>query len=241
MNSSPAADGALVGQLLRSAGSFGAASAVVCPPFIAIPAVAEMVAGSPIAVGAQNVHWEEKGAFTGEISPSMLRNYSVTYAIVGHSERRALFGETDAAVARRFWAAVGASIVPILCVGESGEERNLGVQNAIVESQLRAVLRAGEAGSPGKFAVAYEPIWAIGTGKSASAADAQAMHRHLRSVVEDVFGEGIAKRTPLLYGGSVSRHGAADLFAEKDIDGALVGGASLVAGEFLAIISAAAN
>ncbi|MDR2667770.1 MAG: triose-phosphate isomerase [Puniceicoccales bacterium] len=237
MNSSPAADSALLECFAKSSASFGTATVVVCPPFTAIAAASKILAGSPISIGAQNVHWEASGPFTGEISPSMLRDVGVDYVIVGHSERRSAFGENDAILSKKFYAAMASGITPILCLGESQSERENGLQSAVVERQLRAVIDPQKIEHFGNFAVAYEPVWAIGTGKSATAEEAQTMHRHLRSVLADIFGEKFAEDIRLLYGGSVSGSNAAELFAQKDIDGALVGGASRKADEFLAIVA----
>jgi triosephosphate isomerase len=240
MNSSQIADRDLLERIAGAAANFGAASVVICPPFTAIHFAAQILAGSPIALGAQNVHWEASGAYTGEISPLMLRDIGVSYVIVGHSERRNSFGESDDVASKKFFAAMAENIIPILCVGESESDRVNGSQNAVVEEQLRAVVSAKQPEQFRNFAVAYEPVWAIGTGKSATAEEAQAMHCHVRNVLANAFGQKIAGEIPLLYGGSVSGSNAAKLFVEKDINGALVGGASRKPEEFLAIIAAAA-
>jgi triosephosphate isomerase len=207
-----------------------AADVGVCPPFVWLDAVAERLRGSRVALGAQTVSAEAKGAFTGEVSAAMLAEVGCRYAIVGHSERRALFGETDALVARKAAAAQAAGLTPVVCVGETLEERDAGDAERVVVDSLRASLD-GVAASP--LVVAYEPVWAIGTGRTASPEQAQAMHAALRPVV--------ATGTPILYGGSVKADNAAELFAQPDLDGALVGGASLDAEAFLAIARAASD
>lgn len=210
----------------------------VCPTFVHLSRVMQRVAGSTLGVGSQDVSDREEGAFTGEVAAWMVAELGCRYAIVGHSERRARHGETDTVVAAKFEAARDAGLVPILCLGESLEQRDDGRTLEIVARQLDAVL--GEAGSA-RFdgaVVAYEPIWAIGTGRTATPEQAQEVHHALRAVLEDA-DTGLAARTRIVYGGSVKAAGAAELFAKADIDGALVGGASLDAGEFLAICRAA--
>ncbi len=211
---------------------------VVCPPFISLPAVAEALEVSGIAVGAQNAHHEESGAYTGEVSVSMLAGVC-EYVIVGHSERRQLFGETDEGVNRKTIAAQASGLRPIVCVGESLEQREQGRAESVVESQVRAAL-ASVVSADGLL-VAYEPIWAIGTGVAATPADAQHVMSGIRAVLSDVFGAAAAGDVPLLYGGSVSPDNAAGFFAEADVNGALVGGASLQAESFAAISRAASE
>ena len=213
----------------------GAVSAVgVCPPAVWLEAVAERLRGSDVALGAQNVYPAEAGAFTGEVSPQMLAAVGCRYVLCGHSERRALLGEDSAFVARKVAACLEAGLVPVLCVGETLEERDAGDAEALVADQLSASL-AG-VGAAGALVVAYEPVWAIGTGRTASPEQAQAMHAALRARLASLVPEA---QIPLLYGGSVKPDNAAELFSQPDVDGALVGGASLDAGAFAAIVAAA--
>jgi len=207
----------------------------VHPPFTALRSIQTLLDADniPIALGAQNCHWGDHGAFTGEVSPSMLAKLDVSYVIVGHSERRELFGETDEMVNRKVKAVFEHGMTPIMCVGETLEERESGATEAIVLRQLDAGL-AGVAGRAGQIVLAYEPVWAIGTGRTATPAQAQAVHACLRQRLR----EAGAGDIPLLYGGSVKADNAAALFGEADIDGGLIGGASLKADEFLAIASA---
>jgi triosephosphate isomerase (TIM) len=214
--------------------------AVVCVPFPYLAQAQAALAGSSIAWGAQNVSEQSKGAFTGEVSASMLLDFGCKYVIVGHSERRSLYGESDALVASKYKAAQAAGLTPILCVGESLDEREAGVTEAVVSRQLDAVIDAAGGGSLAKAVVAYEPVWAIGTGKTASPEQAQAVHAFIRGKIA-ALDEGVANQLVIQYGGSVKAANAAELMVQPDIDGGLIGGASLVAGEFVAICRAAAN
>ena len=213
-----------------------AATVGVCPPAVWLEAVAERLRGSAVALGAQNVYPAASGAFTGEVSPAMLAGVGCRYVLVGHSERRAVLGESSAFVARKVAACVAAGLVPVLCVGETLEERDGGQAEAVVVGQLIASLDGVDA--PGALVVAYEPVWAIGTGRTASPDQAQAMHAALRAALGERFGE-TGRAIGLLYGGSVNAGNAAELFAQTDVDGALVGGASLDAAAFAAIVTAA--
>ncbi len=206
----------------------------VCPPAVWLDAVAERLRESEVRLGAQNVHPSDAGAFTGEVAPSMLVDLDVEYVIVGHSERRQLFGETSAFVAQKVRAAQAAELAPILCVGETLDERESGDAEAIVLAQLAASLDGVESAD---LVVAYEPVWAIGTGRTASPEQAQAMHAAIRAALGGRFEEG--EDIEILYGGSVKPSNAAELFAQDDLDGALVGGASLEAASFAAIVAAA--
>jgi len=214
--------------------------AVVCVPYPYLAQAQAALAGSSIAWGAQNVSEQSKGAFTGEVSASMLLDFGCKYVIVGHSERRSLYGESDALVASKYKAAQAAGLTPILCVGESLDEREAGVTEAVVSRQLDAVIDAAGVGSLAKAVVAYEPVWAIGTGKTASPEQAQAVHACIRGKIA-ALDEGVANQLVIQYGGSVKTANAAELMVQPDIDGGLIGGASLVAGEFVAICRAAAN
>lgn len=206
----------------------------VCVPFPYLSQAQERLAGSTVMWGAQDVHQLERGAFTGEVSAAMLRDFGCRYVIVGHSERRAYFSESSKLVAEKFLAAQRSGITPILCVGETLDQRENGITEAVVAEQLDALIRLGGVAALRNAVVAYEPVWAIGTGKTASSAQAQAVHAFIRGRVafNDI---QIASELCILYGGSVKANNAAELFAMPDIDGGLIGGASLVAEEFLAI------
>ena len=214
--------------------------AVVCVPFTYLAQVQAMLAGSSLAWGAQNVSEQAKGAFTGEVSASMLLDFGCKYVIVGHSERRSLYGESDELVASKYLAAQSAGLIPILCVGESLEERESGVTEAVVARQLDAVINAAGVASLAKAVVAYEPVWAIGTGKTASPEQAQAVHAFIRGKIA-ALDAAVADGLVIQYGGSVKAANAAELMVQPDIDGGLIGGASLVADEFVAICRAAAK
>ena len=217
---------------------------VVCPPYVYLAELGERLAGSAIGLGAQDVCAETKqGAYTGEVGADMLREVGCSHVIVGHSERRALYGDTDVGVARKTLAALAAGLVPIVCVGERLEERDAGVTHAVVAGQLEAVLQAlaGSAqglASLGRCVIAYEPVWAIGTGRTATPAQAQDVHAFIRGRIaaQDA---NIAGSVRVLYGGSVKPGNARELFAMADVDGGLIGGASLKADEFVAIVAAA--
>jgi triosephosphate isomerase len=208
---------------------------VVCPPFTLLPAAALIATGSAVAIGGQSCHWEEKGAYTGEVAPAMLVELGASFAIVGHSERRQYFGETDATAAARARAAQRAGLTVIFCLGETLEQREAGETLAVLERQS-AVLAGLD---PERLAVAYEPVWAIGTGRNATPEQAQEAHAYLRSRAAALLGPEAADGLRILYGGSVKPDNAAAILAQGDVDGALVGGASLDAESFWAIIHAA--
>jgi len=210
----------------------------VAPTFTALQAAGLALAGSPIELAAQNVHWEPQGAFTGEISAAMLADVGVKHGIVGHSERRQLFGETDEGVRKKVGALLQAGIRPILCVGETLAEREAGRTMEVVGRQVRAGL-AGLGTEPlAAITVAYEPVWAIGTGKTATTAQAQEVHAAIRAILREL-GGGVADAIRIQYGGSVKPENAAELMNQPDVDGALVGGAALKANDFLAIVKGA--
>lgn len=211
----------------------------VHPPFTDLRSVQTVLQADevPISLGAQNCHWESSGAFTGEISPQMLAKLDVSYVIVGHSERRELFGETDEVVNRKLKAVLAAGMTPILCVGETLEERQSGGAEAKVAGQIAGSLSGTKADVVGSLVIAYEPIWAIGTGETATSADAQQMCAHIRSLVSEAWGAEAADSVRIQYGGSVKPSNAPDLMSRPDIDGALVGGASLVADDFARIVN----
>jgi triosephosphate isomerase (TIM) len=220
---------------------------VFCPPFTALLAAAALLEGSDIGLGAQNMHWESSGAFTGEISPAMVSELC-RYVILGHSERRTYFGETDETVNKKFKAAVAHNLIPIVCVGETLAENEAGLTNQVVSRQVHEGL-AGLASTPDLLAtsadsiiIAYEPIWAIGTGRAATSDGANAVLANvIRPAMADLFGEPFSHSVRILYGGSVNGSNAAEFFAQPEIDGALVGGASLKVSEFTAIIQAAGS
>ena len=215
---------------------------VVAPVATALAAVAKALEGTAVAVAAQNVHWEEQGAFTGEISPGMVKDAGCAWCLVGHSERRQLFGETDAAVHKKLMALRKHGVKPIACLGETLGERESGVTYEVLRRQLEGMLGALDAGEAEGLlrglVLAYEPVWAIGTGRTAKASDAQSAHAFLRDRVRDRFGE-VADTVRILYGGSVKADNAAELLAQPDIDGVLVGGASLDPAGFARILQAA--
>lgn len=241
----------LAEEVARATESFGQVEVVVAPPFTALAAVAqeifeargsvEVVANEAglrgIGIAAQNVHAADKGAFTGEISASMIKDCGASWVIIGHSERRQLFGETDAGVAEKVDVAFASTIRPIACVGETLEEREAGDTLAVVERQVRAFMNHFLR-DPGFGVIAYEPVWAIGTGRVASPEDAQEVHAKIRSLLEEV-SEEVAETTRILYGGSVKADNADGLLRQDDVDGALVGGASLNAEGFAGIVAAA--
>lgn len=240
MNGSRAANAALV-RNIRSGLSDMHAEIVLCPPAVYLESVAQSVAGSEIGLGAQNLSDQTKpGAFTGEIHGAMLVDVGCRYVIVGHSERRALFGEDDAMVARKVVAALTFDLIPILCLGESLQERETGVTECVLARQLRAVLDSCGIEAFRRTVIAYEPVWAIGTGRTASPEQAQQAHAFLRSQLAHADAT-IAGSTRLLYGGSVKPENSASLFACPDIDGGLIGGASLKASDFISIATANAT
>ncbi|MGH8378251.1 MAG: triose-phosphate isomerase [Gammaproteobacteria bacterium] len=239
MNGSRESVTRLVGDILAGLDISADTQVLVCPPFVYLADMARLLKGSALLLGAQDVCAEDDGAHTGEVSGAMLRDLDCRYVIVGHSERRAQYGETDLLVARKFMAAQKAGLTPILCVGETLAERQRGETRMVVARQLDAVLDAAGVSAFAKAVVAYEPVWAIGTGKTASPEQAQEVHAFIRDSVR-ARDARIAAGIRLLYGGSVKASNAAELFRMPDIDGGLVGGASLEAREFLAICKAAA-
>ena len=238
MHGSRAENAELVEALLLGLPAQTPVEIVVCPPFVYLWEVGRLVKASNIALGAQSVCAEQVGAFTGEASASMLRDIGCKYVIVGHSERRAIYKEDDALVARKFLAAQSQGLIPILCVGETLEERERGQTMQVVSRQLTAVLDLAGAVALRAAVIAYEPVWAIGTGKNATPEQAQEVHAHIRTAVAARDAK-IAADVRILYGGSVKAANARELFAMPDVDGGLVGGASLKADEFLKICAAA--
>lgn len=209
---------------------------LLCPPFINIPAVSEVLNGTKIKLGAQNMHYEDKGAFTGEISIKMLKDYNISYVIIGHSERRHIFREDDELINKKIKKAVFEGITPILCVGELIEEREKGIHFDIVKNQVLRALDGVELKDPAKFVIAYEPVWAIGTGKNAEPKDAYQMHKFIRDIIKDKYGEDFANEMRILYGGSVKPDNIDSFMIVSQIDGVLVGGASISFEQFSRII-----
>jgi triosephosphate isomerase len=213
-----------------------AVDVMIAPPFTALAQVARVLQPTPIALGAQNLHWAVEGAFTGEISPGMLKAAGCTYAIIGHSERRQYFGETDEGVNRKAEAALKTGLKPVICIGETESEREAAATFSVLDKQVRLGLEGIPLRRPEDVVLAYEPVWAIGTGKSASKDQAQEAHAFIRAQLAKTFGSDMAAGIRILYGGSVKPDNAADLMAMPDIDGALVGGASLKPEIFAEII-----
>ncbi len=238
MNGIQAEAAALVSRIEQGLGEVRRAELVVCPPFVLIPVVAEWLSGSRIAWGAQNLSAHKSGAYTGEISGTMLRDFGCSHVIVGHSERRALYAESDMAVAEKFRAAQNVGLVPILCVGETLAEREANETEVVVARQLDAVVGMAGIAAMDNAVIAYEPVWAIGTGKTATPEQAQSVHAFIRARLAQL-NATVAERLRILYGGSVKAANAQQLFRQSDIDGGLIGGASLDAQEFLAICRAA--
>ncbi|HKB11503.1 MAG TPA: triose-phosphate isomerase [Vicinamibacterales bacterium] len=209
---------------------------VVAPPFTAVHAVAEAARNTNIGVAAQSLYWEREGAFTGEVSPAMVKEAGAEYVIVGHSERRRLFGESDAIVNRKTMAAISAGLTPIVCIGETLEERERNETLAVLDRQITDGLDQIAAAQLGDLVIAYEPVWAIGTGRTATAAQAGEAHAHIRQRLRQWFGADAADRCQVIYGGSVKPDNIRELIAEADVDGALVGGASLEVKSFAEIV-----
>jgi triosephosphate isomerase len=217
--------------------SVGSVDIVVAPAFTAVHAAAGAAHGTRIAIAAQDLYWEREGAFTGEVSPAMVKEAGAAYVIVGHSERRRLFGESDVIVNRKTLAAIGAVLIPIVCIGETLEERERGEMLEVLDRQIKDGLDQISAAQIGALVVAYEPVWAIGTGRTATAAQAGEAHAHIRKRLRQWFGADAAEACRILYGGSVKPDNIRELIAEPDVDGALVGGASLDARSFADIVT----
>lgn len=235
MNLTPSEAKELIGALIPLVAD-AECDVVICPPFVDLPIAVELTKGTNIAVGAQNIHWAEKGAYTGEISAAMLKCVGARYAIIGHSERRQYFGETDETVNRRAKAAIAAGITPIFCVGESLAEREAGETEAVVSKQTEAALSGIAAEDVKKLVIAYEPIWAIGTGKTATKEQANETIACIRKAVERLYCPGTADAVRIQYGGSMNPKNASELMAMPEIDGGLIGGASLKAEEFAKVV-----
>jgi triosephosphate isomerase len=227
---------ALASALAKSVGAITDREVLIAPPFTALDTASAVIAGTRILLGAQNVHGEDKGAFTGEVSAAMLLEIGCTHVIIGHSERRQYYGETDAGVNARLRGALRAGLIPIVCVGETLAERDAGTTMAVIERQIRGGFGGVDAGGGHSCVLAYEPVWAIGTGHTATPAQAQEVHLAIRKLVAQLVGQAVADSMRILYGGSVKPDNIDALMAQPDIDGALVGGASLDAVGFERIV-----
>ena len=230
----------LVSEIVTAVGKLTDVDVVVCPPFTALESAGKNLEGSTVKLGAQNMHPEASGAYTGEVSAPMLRALFATHVILGHSERRAYFGETDAFINKKVLAALKNQLRPILCVGETLAEREAGTTLKVVQTQLEAGLEGVSKEQAATIVVAYEPVWAIGTGKVATTDQAQEVHAFIRGLLVKLFGDAIAQKVRILYGGSMKPSNAPELLAQKDIDGGLIGGAALEARSFVELVNAAA-
>ncbi len=229
----------LAGEIVKEIQASDARHVVVAPPFTSLSAVADVLRDSPLELAAQNASAYEAGSYTGEVSAAMLRTLGVSYVILGHSERRSLFHEGNEEINKKVLQALSHGLHVILCIGETGEERDAGKLRDVIDAQLIGGLASVSSEHMAKLMIAYEPVWAIGTGKSASSADANEVHAMIRKRIIDMYGEGIAEKIVILYGGSAKPENAADLMKEEHVDGLLVGGASLSSDSFLRIIKAA--
>lgn len=229
----------LAKDVVEAVGNPGDVRVVVCPPAISLHAISEIIRTTPLGLGAQNMHEEEYGAFTGEVSAPMLRSVGCQYVILGHSERRQLLGETDESVNRKITSAYDHELVPIVCVGETLDQRNAGNAEDVVRTQVERALDGVALDDPDLLVIAYEPVWAIGTGETATPKQAQAMHAFIRRLLTDRYGDDVGGNIEILYGGSVKPHNAKELFDGEDVTGGLIGGASLKADDFAAIVNAA--
>jgi triosephosphate isomerase (TIM) len=241
MNKTSADAVSLAREIVVSVGTQANVDVVICPPFTALEGVAKAIDGSLVKLGAQNMHFEPSGAFTGEISAPMLRALFATHVIVGHSERRTLFGETDELVNKKVLCALKNQLRPILCVGESLAEREAGSTLRVVQAQAERSLEGVSKELASTVVLAYEPVWAIGTGKVATTEQAQEVHAFIRELLTKLFGEPAAQRVRILYGGSMKPANAPDLLGQRDIDGGLIGGASLEARSFVELVKAASE
>jgi triosephosphate isomerase len=240
MNKTPTDGVALVAELVTAIGKQTDVDVLVCPPFTGLESAGKALEGSTLKLGAQNMHFEANGAFTGEVSAPMLRALFATHVILGHSERRALFGEQDAFINKKVLAALKNQLRPILCVGETLAEREGGIALKVVQTQLEAGLEGVGKDQASTVIVAYEPVWAIGTGKVATTDQAQEVHAFIRGLLVKLYGDSIAQKVRILYGGSMKPANAPELLSQKDIDGGLIGGAALEARSFVDLVKAAA-
>lgn len=241
MNRNAAEAVELVKEIQAGVGDQFLVTVVVCPPFTALESVGRVIEDTSLQLGAQNMHPEPSGAFTGEVSAEMLRHLFVTHVILGHSERREYFGETDAFINRKVLAALEGNLKPIVCVGETLAQREAGKTMEVVRTQVMADLEKVPKEKAEQIVVAYEPVWAIGTGKTATPQQAQEVHALIRSLLQELFGAVVAEKIRILYGGSMKPDNADELLAQPDIDGGLIGGASLQARPFLKIVESASK
>lgn len=239
MNTTPEEAVQLVKELKPLVAGIEAVEIGICPPFVCLTETSKLLKGTNIGLGAQNMYWEPEGAYTGEISAEMLLTSGCRYVILGHSERRTYFGETNATVHKRLEAALQSGLSPIVCVGETREQRESGKAEEVVSDHLRGAYEDISAADAQKTVIAYEPVWAIGTGLTATPDQAQEMHAFIRSVLTELYGDSVAQSLRIQYGGSMKPENAKELLARKDIDGGLIGGAALQAESFSAIIKGA--
>jgi triosephosphate isomerase len=237
MNTRHASASALAKSVVNAVGEEPAVDVVLCPPSVYLSNVADAVAGTPVGLGAQNLYAADDGAFTGEVNASMLTDVGCRYVILGHSERRALMGETDEQVNQKLNAALAGNLIPIVCVGETLEDREAGRTEQVVETQIRGSLKGLDEVRAAGIAVAYEPVWAIGTGRTATPEQAEEVHAFIRQLLGQLFSEDAAAQIRIQYGGSVKPGNAKELLGQPNIDGALVGGASLKVDDFVGIIT----
>ncbi len=236
MYKTPDEAAAFAEELKTAVGGSNKIGVIICPPFTVLTSVYEIIKNTPIKLGAQNVYWEREGAYTGEISPIMLKELGCSYCIIGHSERRGYFGETDETVNKKITAALELNLIPIMCVGEKLEEKERGETEAVVKKQIEGGLKSLSKESALRLVIAYEPIWAIGTGKTATPKQANEVHKFIRGLLLELYDEEVSQRARILYGGSIKPENSAELFSESDIDGGLIGGASLDINSFVKII-----
>ncbi len=238
MNKNHEEAGTLAREIVEYTGDIDESEIVLCPPFTSLSAVHDAVAGTHVKLAAQNMHWEEKGAYTGEISANMLLTLGCHYVILGHSERRAYFHETDEVVARKVNAAKDAGLTPIVCVGETRDQREKGITEKVIETQVKGAFGGLASDRFRGIVIAYEPVWAIGTGLTATSQQAQDTHGFIRKLLIEMFDEAVADETRIQYGGSMKPANARELLNEPDIDGGLIGGAALAAASFADIVKA---
>jgi len=236
MNTTAEEAAALAKDVVAAVGSVADVDVAVCPPYINMAAVAAAIKGSNVKLGAQDVHWEAKGAFTGKVSCDMLKAVGVTYVIIGHSEQRQYFGETDETVNKKTKATLAAGLLPIVCVGETLDQRNGGIMNAVIDIQTKGAFAGISAEDAAKCTIAYEPVWAIGTGVTATPEQANEAHIFIRNILTQLYGKETADKMRIQYGGSMKPDNAKDLLARSDIDGGLIGGAALKAADFAGIV-----
>ncbi|MDO5575891.1 MAG: triose-phosphate isomerase [Fibrobacter sp.] len=228
---------ALSKDIVNTLGNTTDVDIAVCPPYTNLQAVSEIVKGSAIKLGAQDVHWEKSGAYTGKVSCGMLKSVGVQYVIIGHSEQRTYFGETDETVNKKIKAALASGLLPIICVGETLEERKSGKMDAVISRQVKGAFEGISSDDALKCTIAYEPVWAIGTGETATPQQANDAHKFIRSIVSQIFSEEVAQAVRIQYGGSMKPDNAKALLAQSDVDGGLIGGAALKASSFAGIVN----